>query len=443
MTNENDKKMQYLERGEIKTMEKDISRLREEESKKERERIAKLKAEEEEKREKERLARAEREAAERRKAEEEIQKRKEEIKQMKEEKQKEATAAEVRESEEKEKKEERIKEKLKEIQQKEEAERIKFLERVAAKAEGRETGPAPARPMPPPIPPPKPPAPPEEKPAPEKPKTKFPKIKKPLTPKISGVFPEKPSVKFPKIKKPPAPKISGVFPEKPSVMNKVWIKVLLSLLIFAILAAVGTFWYWYFAVRGEEPAKESREEEMIPEQPAEKPEEAEKPTEPKITMPEINERILDFGYRIPQSPRTIDTIVIHTVYNALGGDVYSLEGVLDEYERYGVAAHYLIDRDGTVYQTAPEEAIAYHAGPSQMPDGRTNVNNFSIGIEAISYKDNTLTEEQYISLAGLIKHLKEKYQVPDENIVGHSDISPGRKTDPWNFDWEYFNSLIE
>ena len=420
MTNENDKKMQYLERGEIKTMEKDISRLREEESKKERERIAKLKAEEEEKREKERLARAEREAAERRKAEEEIQKRKEEIKQMKEEKQKEATAAEVRESEEKEKKEERIKEKLKEIQQKEEAERIKFLERVAAKAEGRETGPAPARPMPPPIPPPKPPAPPEEKPAPEKPKTKFPKIKKP-----------------------PAPKISGVFPEKPSVMNKVWIKVLLSLLIFAILAAVGTFWYWYFAVRGEEPAKESREEEMIPEQPAEKPEEAEKPTEPKITMPEINERILDFGYRIPQSPRTIDTIVIHTVYNALGGDVYSLEGVLDEYERYGVAAHYLIDRDGTVYQTAPEEAIAYHAGPSQMPDGRTNVNNFSIGIEAISYKDNTLTEEQYISLAGLIKHLKEKYQVPDENIVGHSDISPGRKTDPWNFDWEYFNSLIE
>ncbi len=411
--NENDKKMEYLRREEVKTMKKDVQKLREAEAQKERERIAQLRAEEEKRREEERLARAKEEAEARKRAEETASTKatatKEAIRSAIE---KEATIKkeEVEIAEEKRKK---LGEKLRETQVREEEERKKFLERVAAKAEGREPEPTPSRPASPPI-----------------------SSKEPGPPREAPT--KKPKVGLPRIAKSRLPKVSGIFPKKPSVMNKVWVRILILLLVFGIWAAVATFWYWYFAVRGEEP---------IPEQSAEPMEETEKPpqepVEPEVIMPEINEIILGFGYRIPQSPRTIDTIVIHTVYNTLGDDVHSLKGVLDEYEMYGVAAHYLIDRDGTVYQTAPEEAIAYHAGVSQMPDGRTNVNNFSIGIEAISHKDNTLTEEQYISLAGLVKHLKEKYRVPDENIVGHSDIAPDRKTDPWNFDWEYFRSLID
>jgi N-acetyl-anhydromuramyl-L-alanine amidase AmpD len=153
--------------------------------------------------------------------------------------------------------------------------------------------------------------------------------------------------------------------------------------------------------------------------------------------------VLGFGYSVPDSPRTIDTIIVHTVYNAIGGDVYDLNKVIEEYEIYGVAAHYLIDREGNVYQTAPDEAVAYHAGKSEMPDGRTSVNDFSIGIELINSEEDNLTEIQYQALAALINHLRENYDVPEDNILGHSDIAPGRKTDPWNLDWQKLTNLLK
>ncbi|MFA5767838.1 MAG: N-acetylmuramoyl-L-alanine amidase, partial [Candidatus Paceibacterota bacterium] len=180
---------------------------------------------------------------------------------------------------------------------------------------------------------------------------------------------------------------------------------------------------------GEQLEEENSEEESLPQE--------------EENNPEINQMMLDFGYSIPDTPRTIDTIIVHSIYNALGGDIYSLNGVLDEYEMYQVAAHYLINRDGTIYQTAPEEAVAYHAGQSQMPDGRIGVNNFSIGIELINSEEDNPTEFQYQSLASLVNYLRKSYLVPDENILGHNDIAPERKTDPWNFDWEYFKSILE
>jgi len=429
-------------------MGKDVSGLREKEAQQERERVAKLRIQEQAEREKKEESKAQQEAEARKKAAQEAKKREEELVRLRQERKEAEKTEAAREIKEVEEKKEGFKETMKETQIREEQERRRFLERVAAKAreEGEETSPPPVRPTPPPLERPEPPPPPKPKTeAPKKPevlaKTTIPKpeIPRPTSPK-DEVFGGQAKPKVPRIPKIKMPKVPPL-----SLPQSLWAKIVLSLLTLAIFAAVGTFWYWYFAVRGKEPApaEEPRGEEMVQEQSAEETEEPIRKTQAEIAMPEINEMILGFGYYIPESPRIIDTIVIHTVYNALGGNVHSLEGVLDEYEMYGVAAHYLIDRDGTVYQTAPEEAIAYHAGPSQMPDGRTNVNNFSIGIEAINYKDNTLTKEQYISLAGLVKHLKEKYQVPDSNIVGHSDIAPERKTDPWNFDWEYFRSLID
>jgi len=122
-----------------------------------------------------------------------------------------------------------------------------------------------------------------------------------------------------------------------------------------------------------------------------------------------------------------------------------MEKVIEEYRMYKVAPHYLISHDGAIYRLVPDEAVAYHAGVSRMPDGsRVNIiNNFSIGIELIYIKTESPNEEQYQSLAQLVKYLKEKYNIPPGNILGHNQIAPGIKDDPWNFDWEKFNTLLK
>lgn len=138
------------------------------------------------------------------------------------------------------------------------------------------------------------------------------------------------------------------------------------------------------------------------------------------------------GFR-KSSGRAIDTIVIHSSYNALGGDPYSVAWIMQEYIQYGVSAHYLIDREGTVYRMVEDNDIAWHAGVSRMPDGRTDVNEFSLGIEIVNTKEGIPTDEEYKSLNALIAELKNEY--PIRYVVGHKDIAPGRKDDPWNFDW--------
>jgi formylglycine-generating enzyme required for sulfatase activity len=155
----------------------------------------------------------------------------------------------------------------------------------------------------------------------------------------------------------------------------------------------------------------------------------------------IVDKLVSWGYEIPSSNRSIDTIIIHSSYDALGTDPYSVDGVIYEYKIYGVSPHYLIDRNGTIFRLVKEENIAYHAGGGEMPDGRTNINSFSIGIELINTKTIGPNEIQYLSLVELVKSLKLKYEI--KNILGHSEISPERKTDPWNFNWQKFNEMLK
>ena len=162
----------------------------------------------------------------------------------------------------------------------------------------------------------------------------------------------------------------------------------------------------------------------------------------KINKPlKIINKFVQWGYRIPKTPRLIDTIIVHSSYNALGGYIYDVNKIIEEYKMYGVSPHYIIARDGTIYCLVPDRYIAYHAGKSHTPDKRTNVNNFSIGIEIVNSKVSAPTEKQYYYLAQLIKLLKTKYKI--KYILGHSQISPGIKTDPWNFNWRKLNSLIQ
>lgn len=154
------------------------------------------------------------------------------------------------------------------------------------------------------------------------------------------------------------------------------------------------------------------------------------------TVGKIVQRLISWGFT-KSSDRKIDTIIVHSSYDALGSDPYSVSGIIAEYKQYEVSAHYLIARDGTIYQLVADQNIAWHAGVSQMPDGRKNVNDFSIGVEMINTQDGKYTDDQYSALNSLIATLKKKYSI--EDILGHNEIAPGRKTDPWGIDWKKVN----
>lgn len=147
----------------------------------------------------------------------------------------------------------------------------------------------------------------------------------------------------------------------------------------------------------------------------------------------VKDRLVSFGYA-ESSGRTIDTVVLHSSYNNQGGDRYSADKVIGIWKSYEVAPHYVIDRKGNILRLVEDEDIAYHAGNSKMPDGRTNVNGFSIGVEILNAEDDEYTNAQYGAVNDLIAYLKQKHGV--KYVVGHDDIAPGRKTDPWNFDWK-------
>jgi len=141
---------------------------------------------------------------------------------------------------------------------------------------------------------------------------------------------------------------------------------------------------------------------------------------------------INWGYEVSPA-RKISAIIIHSSYDALGKEPYNLRGLLAEYKSYGVSAHYVIDREGVIHQLVADKNIAYHAGKSQLPNGETSVNAVSIGIELMNTEKDNYTGKQYQSLEDLVAKLKDNY--PIKYVLGHKDIAPGRKTDPWNFNW--------
>lgn len=104
-----------------------------------------------------------------------------------------------------------------------------------------------------------------------------------------------------------------------------------------------------------------------------------------------------------------------------------------------VSAHFFIRRDGELVQFVPCGKRAWHAGVSNWK-GRERCNDFSIGIELEGTDELPFTDAQYEVLAGLVKALRQAY--PVEGLAGHSDIAPGRKTDPGpHFDWKRLTTL--
>ena len=113
-----------------------------------------------------------------------------------------------------------------------------------------------------------------------------------------------------------------------------------------------------------------------------------------------------------------------------------------------VSAHFYIARKGRVVQCVPLHRRAWHAGASTMRTDiptdsgmRDNVNNHSIGIELAGTDDTAFTPAQYAALVRVLRAVCAQY--PIRYILGHSDIAPGRKTDPGDgFDWAMLKRML-
>lgn len=100
-----------------------------------------------------------------------------------------------------------------------------------------------------------------------------------------------------------------------------------------------------------------------------------------------------------------------------------------------VSAHYLIDRNGTLYQLVDERHRAWHAGTSRW-GAITDLNSVSIGIELDNNGREPFPQAQIDALLVLLDELKSRYSIPRANFIGHADVAPGRKVDPSrHFPW--------
>lgn len=145
----------------------------------------------------------------------------------------------------------------------------------------------------------------------------------------------------------------------------------------------------------------------------------------------------------------ISLLVIHNI--SLPPDEFGGDGVIELFTNHiapqahpyyqtlqglKVSAHFFIRRDGAIIQFVPCIKRAWHAGVSQW-QGRERCNDFSIGIELEGNDITPFTDAQYTALAALTQRLCDRYPIKD--IAGHSDIAPGRKTDPGPcFDWRRY-----
>lgn len=126
-----------------------------------------------------------------------------------------------------------------------------------------------------------------------------------------------------------------------------------------------------------------------------------------------------------------DMIVLH--YTAMLSAEAACARLCDP--EFEVSAHYLIGRCGTVFQLVDEEMRAWHAGAGQWGD-ITDVNSRSIGIELDNDGVSPFSAPLMDALEGLMPGIMARWDIPAANVIGHSDMAPGRKCDPGaRFDW--------
>ncbi|MDO5054987.1 MAG: 1,6-anhydro-N-acetylmuramyl-L-alanine amidase AmpD [Pasteurella oralis] len=156
-------------------------------------------------------------------------------------------------------------------------------------------------------------------------------------------------------------------------------------------------------------------------------------------------------------PQDISLLIIHYISlppEQFGGQYIDdfFQGKLDpkqhpyfaEIYQMRVSAHCLIDRQGNITQYVSFSDRAWHAGISEF-QGRAKCNDFAIGIELEGSNLQPFTSQQYNALVTLTQQIMQAYPlITIERIVGHCDVSPGRKVDPGQyFDWQSYRAALK
>ena len=145
----------------------------------------------------------------------------------------------------------------------------------------------------------------------------------------------------------------------------------------------------------------------------------------KYKSPNFNQRV---------KGAKINYIIIH--YTAMTSSEEAISHLCSKKNK--VSAHFLINKQGNIYNLVNLQNRAWHAGESTF-EGRNSCNEFSIGIELIGSVKEEFTSEQYSALKNLLNLLKNEYG--DMSVVGHSEIAPKRKNDPGPyFNWDLINA---
>lgn len=194
----------------------------------------------------------------------------------------------------------------------------------------------------------------------------------------------------------------------------------------------------------------------------------------EVQVSETDEKLYTPGIKVSEwmLPRqnsrmrsgSVTHVMLHFTNNAMRNpeDPYNLDDVYALFEEYEVSAHYMIGRDGEVYQLVPESRVAFHAGKGidlNYQHYHNSFNEHSIGIEllAIGTKEEMFpivpeeiyeridpadigyTEAQYTALNELLVDILKRHpsiKNDREHIVGHHEYAPVRKVDPGSlFDW--------
>lgn len=138
----------------------------------------------------------------------------------------------------------------------------------------------------------------------------------------------------------------------------------------------------------------------------------------------------NFGHR--RNGLSPSLVVLH--YTAMDSAQAAAERLCDPAAE--VSAHYLIGLDGTVWQMVREQDRAWHAGVGEW-NGLQDINSRSIGVELDNRGDHPFSQPQMAALEHLLPQILTRWSIPPDGVIGHSDMAPGRKSDPGpRFDWQ-------
>lgn len=133
----------------------------------------------------------------------------------------------------------------------------------------------------------------------------------------------------------------------------------------------------------------------------------------------------------------INYIVLHSTETATKADGKRVIRSWNNRGKNHPGAQYVVDRDGTIYQTVSPEIVTMHVNAFKTRYGVGNKN--SIGIEIVRCGNQKYTPIQLKKLTSLCLYLQQRFEIPNDNVLAHSFVQPDDRRDPVDFDWKAFN----